>query len=101
MTPSQYFMDSQSIAYNEIVDYVADQYLNGELPFLLRELTTDSKWQVEAYFSYTLQGVRMYVVFAEDVLSPYKNYNQVQVSDIIDDIHDKYRNVRTLLKTLK
>lgn len=98
MTIKEYFMDSESITYSEIIDYVERLYLNGDCHFHLREITSDNMWKVEAYYINTKQGVRYTVIFNEDVLSPYRDYSQKEVETIVSDLTDYYQNLRNIIQ---
>lgn len=91
-------MDSQSITYNEIIDYVERLYLNGDCHFQLREITSDNMWRIEAYYINTKQGIRYTVIFNEDVLSPYRDYNQKELEILISNLTSHYQNLRSIIK---
>lgn len=99
-TIKEYFKDNQNIGYDLIISYISLLYLEEDsgIYFTVREITSDSSWQVEAIAPITIQGVVFLIVFNEDILSPYKNYTQSEVEKIISELKAHYNNTLRLLK---
>jgi hypothetical protein len=95
MSLKQTFADNQSLSYSDIMNYLLE---STEYKFVLREVTVNGHWAIEACAIATISGINMLIIFNEDALSPYRNYNQIEAERLLNNINDHYNNVMKMLK---
>jgi hypothetical protein len=89
----EYFGEKQQLDYQDIIDYVNS---NTCYDFSLCETVVDGHWFVQAYIDEFINNTSFRVIVDTDVLSPYRNYNQIEAQRLIDKIQDKYKNIKDI-----
>ena len=83
-------MNPYSLTYQEVIKFINDKPLD----FYLREISTDQEWRVEACCDTIVNNISITIVFKDDVLSPYRNYNQHEVATLIADLESFYNKIK-------
>jgi hypothetical protein len=89
----QYFGQQQDINYDDIIRFYQEYTKN----YYLREITSNTFWKVEAVITYFINNKLFKVIFDDDVLSPYRKYNQNDIELILKKLDEKYQEVSAII----
>ena len=65
--------------------------------YYLREVTSNSYWNIEACFDVFKDNKSFTVIFNKDVISPHRSYNHLEMQEIIDRLEEEYKLIKEII----